>query len=89
MRYSNTSPETLRCVAQLISHDFDFTRIIDETFYEKTYVQNQILGRAVLESILILDGRCIFSAIDHRTMDFYGVTSEDMDGISHGGMGGR
>lgn len=81
LRYSNTSPKTLNIVADLISYGFDFSRIIDESFYEKTYVQNQILGRAVLESILILDGRCIFSALDHRTMDFYGVTGEDMDGI--------
>ncbi len=81
LRYSNTSPATLNAAAELISYGFDFSRIIDDTFYRKTYVQNQILGRAVLESILILDGRCIFSAVDHRTMDFYGVGSDDMDGI--------
>ena len=81
LRYANTSPKTLRTVADLISYGFDFSRIIEDTFFKKTYVQNQILGRAVLESILILDGRCIFSAVDHRTMDFYGVTPEDMDGI--------
>ena len=81
LRYSNTSPKTLRTVAELISYGFDFSKIIEDTFYKKTYVQNQILGRAVLESILILDGRCIFSAVDHRTMDFYGVTPKDMDGV--------
>ncbi|MBO6137312.1 MAG: bifunctional oligoribonuclease/PAP phosphatase NrnA [Lachnospiraceae bacterium] len=81
LRFANTSPKTLRTVAELISYGFDFSRIIDESFYEKSYVQNQIMGRAVLESILILDGKCIFSALDHKTMDFYGVSSEDMDGI--------
>ena len=58
-----------------------FPHIIDNSFYRKTYIQNQILGRALLESITFLDGRCIFSVIHKRDMEFYGVTSADMDGI--------
>ena len=81
LSYSNTSPKTLETVAKLIGFGFDFPKLIDETFYEKTYVQNQILGRALTESILFLDGRCIVAGIDGRTMRFYGVTSKDMDGI--------
>ncbi len=80
-RYSNTSQKTLGIAAKLIGYGFDFPKLIDETFYEKTYVQNQIMGRALLESILFLDGRCIVSYIDKRTMDFYQVTGKDMDGI--------
>ena len=59
----------------------DFGSIIDNSFYKKTYIQNQILGRALLESITFFDGRCIFSAIRQNEMDFYGVDSKDMDGI--------
>lgn len=80
-QYSNTSPKTLRTAADLISFGFDFSKLIDQTFYEKTYVQNQILGRALLESILFMDGKCIVSMVDKRTMDFYSVTSHDLDGI--------
>lgn len=80
-QYSNTSPKTLRIAADLIAFGFDFPSIIDETFYEKTYVQNQIMGRALLESILFMDGRCIVSSLDKKTMDFYGVTPKDLDGI--------
>ncbi len=80
-RYSNTSPKTLETVAKLISYGFDFPKLIDDTFYEKTYVQNQMMGRALLESILFMDGRCIVSAIDRRTMEFYQVDGKDMDGI--------
>ena len=39
------------------------SQIIDGSFYKKTYVQNQIMGRAVLESVLFLDGKCIFSVV--------------------------
>ncbi len=80
-QYSNTSPKTLRAVADLLSYGIDFSKLIDQTFYEKSYVQNQILGRALLESILFMDGKCVVSMVDKKTMDFYGVTSHDLDGI--------
>lgn len=81
MQYSNTSPKTLRIVAELLEFGFDFPTLIDETFYEKTYVQNQVMGRALLESLLIMDKQVIVSHLDMATMKFYGVTSKDMDGI--------
>ncbi|MDE6056063.1 MAG: bifunctional oligoribonuclease/PAP phosphatase NrnA, partial [Lachnospiraceae bacterium] len=80
-KYSNTSPKTLRAAAELIEYGFDFPSIIDETFYEKTYAQNQLLGRALLESIVFMNGKCIVSAIDKKTLDFYNATSKDLDGI--------
>ncbi|MCR5100991.1 MAG: bifunctional oligoribonuclease/PAP phosphatase NrnA [Butyrivibrio sp.] len=80
-KYSNTSPETMRIGAELISYGFDFGKVIDGVFYEKTYIQNQILGRALLESILIMDGRCIVSMVNRQTMDFYEAMSSDLDGI--------
>ncbi|MBQ8597204.1 MAG: bifunctional oligoribonuclease/PAP phosphatase NrnA [Lachnospiraceae bacterium] len=80
-QYSNTAPKTLRTAAELLAYGFDFSKLIDETFYEKTYVQNQIMGRALLESILFMDGRCIVSKVDKKTMDFYHVVPHDLDGI--------
>ena len=66
---------------KLMEKGIDFSGIIDDSFYRKTNVQNQILGRALLESITFLDGRCIFSVIRAKDMEFYGVGSKDMDGI--------
>lgn len=80
-KYSNTSPKTLRIAAELIEYGFDFPDMIDRTFYEKTYAQNQLLGRALLESIIFMDGKCIVSAIDKKTLDFYNASSKDLDGI--------
>jgi len=80
-RYSCTSPKTMQAAAKLIGTGIDFPKLIEETFYGKTYVQNQIMGRALLESMLIMDGRCIVSYIDKKTMDFYQVTSKDFEGI--------
>lgn len=80
-QYSNTTPHTLSVAAKLIGYGFDFSRIIDETFYEKTYVQNHILGRALLESFLFMDGKCIVSALEKKTMDFYHALPADLEGI--------
>lgn len=80
-QYSNTSPSTLRAAAELISYGFDFPKLIDETFYEKTYVQSQILGRALLESILFMNGKCVVSMISKRTMNFYQAAPHDLEGI--------
>ncbi|MBQ2116767.1 MAG: bifunctional oligoribonuclease/PAP phosphatase NrnA [Lachnospiraceae bacterium] len=80
-KYSNTSPKTLRIAAELIEYGFDFPSIIDETFYEKTFVQNQILGRALLESIMFMDGKCIVSYVNQSTLDFYNATPTDLEGI--------
>lgn len=81
LRYSNTSPRTLQIAAELVKTGFDFSQIIEETFFEKTYLQTQIMGRAVLESIRIMDDRCIVSVVSRRMMEFYQVTSKDLDGI--------
>lgn len=81
-QYSNTSPKTLRAAAELISYGFDFSSIIDSTFYEKTYIQNQILGRALLESILFMDGKCLVSMIDKKTLAFYNASPQDLEGIA-------
>lgn len=80
-QYSNTSPSTLKIAAELISYGFDFSKLIDETFYEKTYVQNQIMGRALLESIVFMDGKCIVSMVDKKTMNFYQAQPHDLEGI--------
>ncbi|WP_026666462.1 DHH family phosphoesterase [Butyrivibrio sp. FC2001] len=80
-KYSNTSPNTMKVAADLISYGFEFGELIDQVFYEKTYVQNQILGRALLESMRIMHGDCIVSVVSRQTMDFYQVTSSDLDGI--------
>ncbi|MEE1442240.1 MAG: bifunctional oligoribonuclease/PAP phosphatase NrnA [Blautia sp.] len=80
-QYSCTSPETMRIAAKLMEKDIPFTKIVEESFYEKTYVQNQILGRCLMESILIMDGKCVIGVVKKKMMDFYHVEPKDLDGI--------
>ncbi len=80
-RYSNTSPHTMQIAADLLKFGFDFSALIEETFYEKTYFQTQIMGRAILGSVRFMDGRCIVSMVSRRMMEFYCVSPKDLDGI--------
>lgn len=80
-QYSSTSPETMRIAGELMKTGLPFSRIIDQSFYEKTYIQNQVMGRVLAESIMIQDGKCIVGYMRKRDMDFYGVDGKDLDGI--------
>ena len=80
-QYSCTGRRTMEIAGKLMEKGFDFNELLDQTFFQKTYLQNQILGRARLESMLRMDGKCIISALRKKDLDFYGVTSEDLDGI--------
>ncbi len=80
-KYSNTSRKTMEIAGKMMEKGIDFGTIIDGSFYKKTYMQSQILGRALLESITFLDGRCIFSVVRKKDMDFYCVDKSDLDGI--------
>ena len=80
-QYSCTAPETMEAAADLMRRNIRANEIIDKTFYEKTYAQNQILGRALLESIVFMNGKCIVSWVTKKMMDFYCVTPKDLDGI--------
>ena len=80
-QYSCTSSRTMRVSGFLMDTGIDFTRICDETYFLKTYHQNQVLGRCLAESILMLDGKMIFSALRQKDMDFYQIEPKDLDGI--------
>lgn len=80
-KHSCTRRQTMEYAGMLLEKGVVSNEIIDRTFYEKTYVQNQILGRCLMESILLMDGRVIVSSVSKKVQEFYGVTSEDLEGI--------
>ena len=80
-QYSNTTPKTMETGAKLISYGFPFTKLIEETFYQKTYVQSLIMAHALKKSMLIMDGKCNVSYITLEDMEMYGADHNDLDGI--------
>lgn len=80
-KHSCTTRRTMEIAGHLMELGISYSKIIDETFYQKTYVQNQVLGRCLLESMLLLDGKVIAAYINRKTMEFYGADSHDLDGV--------
>lgn len=80
-QYSSTSPETMEAAADLMRKGVRANEIIDKTFYEKTYVQNKILGKAIEESYLLAEDKVIVSCITKEMMDDYGAIPKDLEGI--------
>ncbi|NLP34642.1 MAG: bifunctional oligoribonuclease/PAP phosphatase NrnA [Clostridiales bacterium] len=80
-KHSNTTEKTMNIAGKLISKGIDSSRLINDTFYAKTYIQNQVLGRCLMESDLILDGKIIVSSINRKTMELYQAATTDLEGI--------
>ncbi len=81
-KYSCTSPQTMRVAANLMEKGVDTCGIIDDTFYARTYLQAQILGRQLMESTVMMDGRVIFAVLPLKIKQLYGVNDQDIDGIA-------
>lgn len=80
-RYSNTSARTMEIAGKLIQTGIPFWDLIDHCVSERTYVQTQLLGQALLDSRLLLDGRCIVTVITRSMMEQFGARTEDVEGI--------
>ncbi|MBQ1458429.1 MAG: bifunctional oligoribonuclease/PAP phosphatase NrnA [Butyrivibrio sp.] len=80
-KYSDTSQKTMEIAGKLITYGFEFDKLIDHVFFEKTYTQMQLLGRALLDSKLMLDGRLIVSSTDLKTLNEYNAKGSDLEGI--------
>ena len=79
--YSCVSPKTMRIGAKLLEYNFDFSKLIDITFCEKSFTQQKILGRVLSESILLGDGRISAGHVSMDMMHEFNAISADMDGI--------
>ncbi|MCM1309214.1 MAG: bifunctional oligoribonuclease/PAP phosphatase NrnA [Butyrivibrio sp.] len=80
-KYQSVTDRTMEIAGKLMNTGIDFTSIIDDTFFRKTYEQNRLLGRALLESKRLLDGRLVYSYVSSAVMGELGVCGRDTSGI--------
>lgn len=80
-QYSCTSAKTMNAAGVLMEKGIDYPKIVSDTFYTKTYNQNRIMGKALLDSKLYLDGKVILSAITAAEMKEFDVLPKHLDGI--------
>ncbi len=80
-QYSCTSPQTMRIAGELMRTGIDYPRIVDETYYVKTYTQQRIRGYALEKSRLTLEGRCIYTVLTREELASYGAVPADLTSI--------
>ena len=80
-QYSCASSKTMEIAGKLMDKGIDYSRIVDETFYIRTFAQQQILGKALMDAELHFDGMCISSVIKRKQLEKFHVEPKDMDGI--------
>ena len=80
-KYSNTKKQTMIFAGELLEKGLNSSKIIDETFYQKTYVQNRILGQALLNSSLCCNDQVICSELSQEELNQFNATSADLNGI--------
>ena len=80
-RFQSTTSKTMNVAGKMLDFGINANKILEETYYKKTYAQSQVAGRLQLESVRFMDNRCIFAYATTKLMDFYGVTTKDLDSV--------
>lgn len=80
-KHSNTRRRTMEIAGLLLDKGVSSSKIIDGTFFEKSYLQTQLLGRCLMESVLYQDGKVIVSVVSLAMKKLYGAVSSDFDGV--------
>ncbi len=80
-RYESVCRETMEIAGMLMSKGIDHSWISDRCLSGRTYIQAQLLGRALLESMLMMDGKCIITTVTQNMLSLYGAKEEDTEGI--------
>ncbi len=80
-QYSCTSKKTMDIAGCLMESGIDYSKIIDETFYTKTFEQNRIMGKALVDARLYLEGAVILSVVSREDMEAFNVLPKHLDGI--------
>ncbi|MCF0225259.1 MAG: bifunctional oligoribonuclease/PAP phosphatase NrnA [Fibrobacter sp.] len=77
-KFSCTSKRTMNAVGDFIDKGCDFTKIINETYYTRSYKQTLVTGFAMEKSRLSLGGKVVYSYVTPDDMERYDVKPCEM-----------
>ena len=80
-KYNCTRRYTMELAGIMLEKGVDANYIIDETFYKKSYKQNLLMAKTILESVLYEDGKVIFGYVSKDTLKEFKATPMDTEGI--------
>jgi len=80
-KFSSTSKKTMEAIGNLLEKGIDFSRIINETYYTRTYTQTLVTGYVMMTSKLALNGKVVYSYLTPEDMDRYSVTPVELSSV--------
>lgn len=76
-RFSNTTAKVMRAAAALIEYPFDHAKLLDDTFFSCTMIQNRLVAKVLLGSRFYLDNRVIVGSVSLDELRELGATKSD------------
>ena len=80
-KFSSTSKKTMEAIGNLLEKGIDFSKIINETYYTRTYTQTLVTGYVMMTSKLALNGKVVYSYLTPEDMDRYSVTPIELSNV--------
>ena len=81
-RFDSTRESTMQTAGKLMTYGFDFSSIVREVYYERSYIQMKVLGEAFRNAHLRADGLMILSVMDRNMQQKLNAGRMDMEGVS-------
>ncbi len=80
-KYQSVTKRTMEIAGTLMEKGIDWTNIIDDTFFRKTFTQNILMGKGLIDAKIALDGKVIYSYLPKSILEEYHVPGRDLGGI--------
>lgn len=80
-KYQSTTRQTMEIAGALIDKGFDFTKIIDDTYFKKDFNAAKLLGLVLTNAKLEFNSKCCYGVLDYDTWTGYIDDKKKMDGI--------
>lgn len=80
-KFSCTSKRTMTAVGDFIDKGCDFAKIINDTYYTRSYKATLITGLAMEKCKLGLDGKVVYSYVTPEDMQRFDVTPMDLGSV--------
>ena len=80
-KFSSTGKHTMEVVGALIEKGVDFARIVNETYYSRTYKQTLVTGYVLSHCKLALEGKVVHAYVTPETLKEFDVTPGDLSNV--------
>jgi phosphoesterase RecJ-like protein len=80
-KFSSTGKRTMQVVGDLIEKGIDFAKIVNETYYTRTYKQTLVTGFVMQNCKLGLGGKVVYAHITPEDMERFGVTPVELSNV--------